>query len=104
MSEAATGGILAVFKISQYSQAKQLLLKRGSNTSISCEYCEIFKNTSFEKHLWTAAFKMSRVISRLQKCFVDGGCTPQAACMDKGVSILHYLEYDMILLSMIFFF
>ena len=23
----------------------------------SCEYCKIFKNTYFEKHLWTAAFE-----------------------------------------------
>ena len=27
----------------------------GPSQVFSCEYCEIFKNTYFEKHLWTAA-------------------------------------------------
>ena len=31
------------------------LIKRDSNTGISCEYCEIFKNIYFEEHLRTAA-------------------------------------------------
>ena len=31
------------------------LLKRDSNTVLSCEYCEIFKNTYFEEHLRTSA-------------------------------------------------
>ena len=26
-------------------------LKRDSNTGVSCEYCEIFKSTSFAEHL-----------------------------------------------------
>ena len=32
------------------------LLKRDSNTGVSCEYCEIRKNTYFEEHMRTAAF------------------------------------------------
>ena len=31
------------------------LLKTDSSTSVSCEYCEIVKNTHFKKHLRTAA-------------------------------------------------
>ena len=31
------------------------LLKRDFNTDVFSEYCEIFKNTSFEEHLQTAA-------------------------------------------------
>ena len=27
------------------------LLNRDSNTSVSCEYCEIFRNTYFMEHL-----------------------------------------------------
>ena len=34
------------------------LLKRDSNTNVSCEYCEIFRNTYFEEHLQTAAFEI----------------------------------------------
>ena len=30
-------------------------IKRDSNTGVSCEYFEIFKNTYFEKHLRTTA-------------------------------------------------
>ena len=33
------------------------LLKRVTNTGVSCEYCEIFKNIYFEEHLRTAASK-----------------------------------------------
>ena len=31
------------------------LLKRDSNTDISCEYCEMFKDTYFEEQLRMAA-------------------------------------------------
>ena len=31
------------------------MLKRDSNTSVSCEYCKIFENAYFEEHLGTAA-------------------------------------------------
>ena len=31
------------------------LLKRGSNTVFSCEYCKICKNNYFEEHARTAA-------------------------------------------------
>ena len=39
------------------------LLKRDSNPGFSCKYCEIFKSTFFEKHLWTSVsvhFKLQR--------------------------------------------
>ena len=30
-------------------------IKKDTSTQLfSCEYCEIFKNTSFEEHLWTS--------------------------------------------------
>ena len=35
------------------------LLKRDSNTGVSYEICELFKNTYFEKHLRTTAFSSS---------------------------------------------
>ena len=35
------------------------LLKTDSNTGVSSEYCEIFKNTYFEEHLRTPASVMS---------------------------------------------
>ena len=60
-SEAVTEGVLfkkLFLKISQYSQEScrpANLLKRDSNTVLSSEYCEIFKNTYFEEHLLTAA-------------------------------------------------
>ena len=44
------------FKISQYSSLGTPLLKKTPTQVISCEYCEIFKNTYFEEHLCTAAF------------------------------------------------
>ena len=40
------------------------LLKRDSNQVLSCEYCEIFKNSYFEKHLGTA----------VSEYFHDVGC------------------------------
>ena len=33
----------------------ETLLKRDSDTGISCEFCEIFKNTFFTEHLRTTA-------------------------------------------------
>ena len=35
--------------------------KRDSSTGVSCEYCEIFKETYFEEHLATAASVIERV-------------------------------------------
>ena len=35
------------------------LLKRDSDTGISCEICEIFKNVFFEEHLWKTASVVS---------------------------------------------
>ena len=32
-----------------------ILLKRDSSADVTCEYCEIFKNTFFEEHLRTTA-------------------------------------------------
>ena len=31
-----------------------ILLKRDTNTYVSCECCETFKNTHFEEQFWTA--------------------------------------------------
>ena len=36
------------------------LLKRDSNKGVSCEFCEIFKNTSFAEPLWATASDMQR--------------------------------------------
>ena len=33
----------------------------------SCEYCEIFINTYFEKHLWTAASENQDLVKNLPK-------------------------------------
>ena len=33
----------------------QLYLKRDSGTGVSCEFCEISKNTFFTEHLWATA-------------------------------------------------
>ena len=41
--EAATGGFL-------YKKLATLL-KRDSDTGVSCEYCKVFKNTYFEEKL-----------------------------------------------------
>ena len=45
--EAATGGFL-------YKKLATLL-KRDSDTGVSCEYCKVFKNTYFEEKLWVTA-------------------------------------------------
>ena len=41
------------------------LLKKTSTQVFSCEYCEIFKGTYFEKHLRTAASETLLVNSKL---------------------------------------
>ena len=41
------------------------LLKKTSTQVFSCEYCEIFKSTYFEKHLRTAASETLLVNSKL---------------------------------------
>ena len=43
------------------------LLKRGSNTVVSCEICEIFKGTYFEGHIRTTASGCTKLISTLIK-------------------------------------
>ena len=43
----------------------ETLLKRDSNTGVSCEICEIFKNTCFEEHLPTTASLLSSECSSL---------------------------------------
>ena len=64
MSEAVVGScsVKKMFlKISQYLLVIQLqvlmLLKRGSNTVLFIEYCEIFKNIYFKECLQAAACK-----------------------------------------------
>ena len=49
--EAATGGFLY--------KKPATLLKRDSNTGLSCEYCQIFKNTYFEEQLRATALTAS---------------------------------------------
>ena len=68
-SEAATRGVLwkkQFLKISQYSQesCRPQLKNRLQHRRFFPEYCEIFKNTYFEKHLLTAAFHFLK-----QSCF-----------------------------------
>ena len=33
------------------------LLKKDSGTGVSCEFCDISKNTFFTEHIWTTASK-----------------------------------------------
>ena len=50
------------------------LLKWTPTQTFSCEYCEIFKNTYFEKHLWTAASvskRFSWVTSEAESFYAD---------------------------------
>ena len=37
---------------------------QGPAQVFPCEYCETFKNTSFEKHLWTAASKNEHLCNK----------------------------------------
>ena len=48
-----------------------ILIKRDSSTVLSCEYCETFKNSYFEEHLWTAAFLTVQGYFFLKLCFCD---------------------------------
>ena len=41
-------------------QACNFIKKETPTQVFSCEHCEIFRNTYFEKHLWTAAFEAGR--------------------------------------------
>ena len=41
-------------KQERYTKRQEKLIKIDSNTGFSCKYCEIFKNSYFEKHLQTA--------------------------------------------------
>ena len=45
----------SLFLIKLQQIRPESLLKVGSNTDVSCEICEIFKNTYFEEHLPTDA-------------------------------------------------
>ena len=60
-SEAVTRGVLwkklflKFFQCSQERCRHTTLLKTGSKTGISFEYCKIFKNTYIKEHLLTAA-------------------------------------------------
>ena len=40
-------------KVAGLKALLKILLKRDSNTGVSCEICKIFKNTYFEEHLRT---------------------------------------------------
>ena len=81
VAEAATGGVLkskVFLKISQHLQEKKCVgaffnnvASRGPANLIkeilwqvfSCEYCELFKNTYFEKHLRAAAYEvMTKIV------------------------------------------
>ena len=42
-------------------QARNFIKKETPAQVISCEYCEIFKNTYFEEHLQTAVSKTLKV-------------------------------------------
>ena len=46
------------------------LLKRDSTTSVSCDYCEIFKTTYFEEHLRTAASVYSNDLLKYKNCVI----------------------------------
>ena len=43
--------------------------KKNPTQMFSCEYCEIFKNTYFKKHLRTAASELALGIDCLRLCF-----------------------------------
>ena len=48
----------------------QACLQRTFTTDVSCEYCESFKNTYFEEHMWTAAPKLRITSSRRSILFI----------------------------------
>ena len=43
------------FLIKLHALACNFIKKRDSDTGVSCEFCEIFKNNFFTDHLWTTA-------------------------------------------------
>ena len=43
--------------------------KKNPTQMFSCEYCKIFKNTYFKKHLRTAASELALEIDCLRLCF-----------------------------------
>ena len=47
------------------------LLKRDSNTGVSCQYCEIFKNTYFEELLRMTASGKNAVNKILSNSFLN---------------------------------
>ena len=48
-------GVLKKFPIFTCGLQACNFVKETPAQVFSCEYCEIFKNTYFEEHLWTAA-------------------------------------------------
>ena len=57
---------LSLIKLQPFWPAS--LLKRGCNTGVFCEYCEIFKNTYFEEKIRTAASCFSSMSIVLWNC------------------------------------
>ena len=51
----------SLFLIKLKALGLQLYLKRDSGTGVSCEFCEISKNTFSTEHLWMTASAPSRV-------------------------------------------
>ena len=60
-----TGNYLcwSLFLIKLQAWGSATLLKRDSTQLLSCEVCEIFKNTYFKEHLWTTAPTCSSISS-----------------------------------------
>ena len=58
------------------------LLKRDSNTSVSCDYCEILKTTYFEEHLRTAASVYSNDLLKYKNCVIKN-MLPERFCVYK---------------------
>ena len=57
-----------------------ILLKRDSNTDISCEYWEIYKKTYFEEHLRMAALLESVLWERFSDQNLVKGTTDVLLC------------------------
>ena len=47
----------------------QTLLKRDSNTGVSCEFWEIFKNTFLAEHLWTTASAFDKLLEMICRSY-----------------------------------
>ena len=63
---------------SRRGQVCNLIKKEALAQVLSCEFCEIFKNTFFTEHLWTTAsmtLKYEILIARSshQRCFIKKG-------------------------------